>query len=99
MFNAFASMVAPQFPSAALVPILICPLLVPEEFYKKAFIAESLDLLGLNYYVLEKNHIYKIKELLITSKTAETGNYNEKILKNLTNNLGLWLYQLIKIQV
>ena len=32
MFNAFASMVVLQFPSAALVPILICPLLVPEEF-------------------------------------------------------------------
>ena len=65
------------------------PLLVPEEFYKKAFIAESLDLLGLNYYVLEKNYIYKIKELLITSKTAETGNYNEKILKNLINRFKL----------
>ena len=32
IFNAFASIVVFQFPSAALVPILICPLLVPEEF-------------------------------------------------------------------
>ncbi len=61
------------------------PLLVPEEFFKKDFIAESLDFLGLNYLILKNNHVYKINELLITSKTAETGNYNEKILKNLIN--------------
>lgn len=61
------------------------PLLIPEEFYKKDFISESLDHLKLNYLVLKQNQVYKIKKLLVTSKTAETGNYNEEILRNLIN--------------
>ena len=59
------------------------PLLIPEEFYEKNFVAESLKHLKLNYIVLRKNQIYKIKELLITSKTAMSGNYNETILRSL----------------
>tara|TARA_B100000123_G_scaffold185285_1_gene138068 strand:+ start:540 stop:1529 length:990 start_codon:yes stop_codon:yes gene_type:complete len=61
------------------------PLLVPEEFYEKKFVAESLNHLKLNYIVLKKNQFYKISELLITSKTAMSGNYNETILNNLIN--------------
>lgn len=59
------------------------PLLVPEEFYKQPFISESLNHLNYKYIVLDKNKIYKIKNLLVTSKTALTGNYNEAILEKL----------------
>ena len=59
------------------------PLLLPEELYEKPFVVESLDHLGLNYILLKKNQIYKIKKIIITSKTAETGNYNKNILSNL----------------
>ena len=61
------------------------PLLVPEEFYEKKFVAESLNHLKLNHIVLKKNQFYKIKDLIITSKTAMSGNYNENILRNLIN--------------
>ena len=61
------------------------PLLVPEEFYEKQFVAESLNHLKLNYIVLKKNQLYRIKDLLITSKTAMSGNYNETILRSLIN--------------
>lgn len=60
------------------------PLLVPEELFKLSFINESLDFLGLRYKVLESDQLYKIKNLLITSKTAdESGNYNTEILNKL----------------
>lgn len=59
------------------------PLLIPEEFYKKEFVAESLIHLNYNFIILRTNQVYKVKNLLITSKTALTGNYNEEILKKL----------------
>lgn len=59
------------------------PLLVPEELFKKDYISQSLQFLNLNYIVLKSNHIYKVKKLTITSKTALSGNYNEKILASL----------------
>ena len=59
------------------------PLLVPEELYEIAFVSESLEHLGFEYKVLDKNQIYKLKEVVIISKTAQTGNYNKYILDNL----------------
>lgn len=59
------------------------PLLIPEEFYKKEFVSESLEHLKHKFIILRKNQVYKIKNLLITSKTALTGNYNEEILEKL----------------
>ena len=62
------------------------PLLVPEDFYKKDFVKESLSLLGFDYEVIHSNTIYKVKDLIIISKTAVSGNYNEKILAELIQN-------------
>ncbi len=60
------------------------PLLVPEELFKLSFVNESLDFLGLRYKVLKSDQLYKIDNLLITSKTAdESGNYNTVILNKL----------------
>ena len=59
------------------------PLLVPEELFKKDYISQSLKFLNLNYIVLKSNNIYKVKRLTLTSKTALSGNYNEKILASL----------------
>ncbi len=60
------------------------PFLVPEELFKISFVNESLDFLGLRYKVLKSDQLYKIDNLLITSKTAdESGNYNTVILNKL----------------
>ena len=60
-------------------------LLVLEQLFKKEFVRESLKFLQYNYVVLKSNELYKIKELIIASKTAETGNYNVSILQDLIN--------------
>ena len=62
------------------------PLLVPEDFYNKQFVVESLDLLGFNYVIIKSNTIYKVKDLIIISKTAVSGNYYESILSELIQN-------------
>ena len=60
------------------------PFLVPEELFKLSYVNESLDFLGFNYKVLKSDQLYKIENLLITSKTAdESGNYNSEILNKL----------------
>lgn len=59
------------------------PLLIPERYIENRFIVDTLDHLNFNYKVLEENKIYKVKNLLITSKTALTGNYHPEILDKL----------------
>lgn len=70
------------------------PFLIPEELYNLSFVHESLDFLGLKYKVLKSDQLYKVKELLITSKTAdESGNYNplvlNKLIKHFKENIKL----------
>jgi len=60
------------------------PFLVPEQLFKLSFVNESLDFLGLRYKVLKSDQVYKIDNLLISSKTSdESGNYNTLILNKL----------------
>jgi capsular polysaccharide biosynthesis protein len=59
------------------------PLIVPEKFYNQSFIKDSLDHLNLNFIVMKDNQLYRIKDLLLVTKTSLTGNYNEKILDKL----------------
>jgi len=59
------------------------PLLIPERYIENKFIIDTLDHLNFKYKILEENKIYKVKNLLITSKTALTGNYHPEILDRL----------------
>ncbi|MAL65438.1 MAG: hypothetical protein CMF94_04990 [Candidatus Marinimicrobia bacterium] len=58
-------------------------LLIPERFTEKQFVIDTLKLLNINYQVLKKNTLYKIKNIEIYAETAPTGNYNPTVLKDL----------------
>lgn len=70
------------------------PILIPEKFAKIRFIVDSLSCLGLQTVVIKNDRFYRIKELILPSYTAMTGNYNpiyinevrEKLLNSCLSN-------------
>ena len=62
-------------------------ILIPSELGKIKFISDSLNLLGLNYEIVQ-NKVH-IKKLLLPSHTAQSGNYNQFILTQLRELFGI----------
>ncbi len=56
------------------------PLIVFRDLVEIDYILESLNLLNLNYIVLERNNLTKVKNLKITSHVSESGNYNHEAI-------------------
>lgn len=67
------------------------PLILPAEFEKIPYINKSLEMLDIPCIYLEKNKPSKVQELLITSYTAPTGNYNKALLQSLSNRFRKWV--------
>lgn len=59
------------------------PILLPQQYRHINFIAESLELLGIPVIYYNNLAGLKVKDLLITSYTADTGNYNHKLINEL----------------
>ena len=53
------------------------PILLSARFGDLKFIIDFLETFSMNYLVLKENVGYRVKKLLITSKTAPTGNYHK----------------------
>jgi capsular polysaccharide biosynthesis protein len=62
-------------------------ILIPIQLGKIRFITDSLNLLGLNYEIVQ-NKVY-IKKLLLPSHTAQSGNYNQFLLTQLRERFGI----------
>lgn len=56
---------------------------LPKEFEKSAYIAESLKLLNYKIYFYSEKLL--VKKLILPSHTAPTGNYNKEIINTLRN--------------
>jgi capsular polysaccharide biosynthesis protein len=67
------------------------PLILPEEFKSIEYISQSLEMLGIPCIYIDKLKRVKVQELLLTSYTAPTGNYNKTLLKNLSKRFREWV--------
>ena len=65
------------------------PVLIPDYYLEKDYIREILKLLKINFITYKKTELLLIKKLYLTSHGAESGNYNEKLLKSLKNKIDL----------
>ena len=63
-------------------------LLLPKEYQEISFITETLTLLNFDkIYYFNKNEIIKVQELIIPGIMAETGNYNDRVVNLLRDEL------------
>ena len=58
------------------------PVLIPKN-YENKFIIEHLDYLKINYEILDEDKVFKVKNCIIPSYSAPSGNFNENILRSL----------------
>lgn len=63
----------------------IYPVILPKHYKQISYITESLNLLGTQVIYYNDQIPLRVKELLITSHTANTGNYNNILINELRN--------------
>lgn len=63
------------------------PILLSENYLDKDYIIEILRDLNLKYLILNSQKIYKIKKLYTTTHASPSGNYDEVLIKSLSNRL------------
>jgi hypothetical protein len=63
----------------------IYPVILPNHYSKFSFIEESLKILGLKVIYYNTLIPLKVKNLLVISHTAQTGNYNSILINKLRN--------------
>lgn len=63
------------------------PVILPERYKQISYITESLNLLEAQIIYYNEQIPLRVKELLITSHTADTGNYNHILINELRNKL------------
>jgi len=61
------------------------PVLIPKRIAND-WVIESLDFLKIDYIVLEFNKKYMVDNLILTSHTAQTGNFNKHVIVPLANH-------------
>jgi capsular polysaccharide biosynthesis protein len=57
--------------------------ILPNEYNQREYIKRSLELLNFPIYYYNKRRRLKVKELIIPSHTAHTGNYNKQLINKL----------------
>ena len=63
------------------------PILLPNRLFEIEFIKDFVDSFSINYLVLRENITYKVNNLVITSKSAPTGNYHKDSIKKFRNEI------------
>jgi len=63
------------------------PFLINSFLIKKDYIYETLNMLNINYKIYESDKLYKIKDLLISSHVADSGNFSYKNINELSTKL------------
>jgi len=66
------------------------PVLLPNHYKSIGYIETSLKILGVPYIYIDKSGRSLIQDLLLTSYTAETGNYNNELLNRLAGRFRKW---------
>ena len=68
----------------------VYPVILPRNFKSIGYVTQSFEILGVPYTFIEENRRSHVKELLLTSHTAPTGNYNKALLNNLARRFRNW---------
>tara|TARA_B100001250_G_scaffold13960_1_gene12221 strand:+ start:39059 stop:40054 length:996 start_codon:yes stop_codon:yes gene_type:complete len=63
------------------------PILLSNRFHNLKYVVDFLETFSLKYIVLKEDVIYKVNRLLITSKTAPSGNYHKETIQLLKNEI------------
>jgi capsular polysaccharide biosynthesis protein len=67
------------------------PLILPAEFKSIQYISQSIEMLEIPCVYIDKSNRSKVQELLLTSYTAPTGNYNKVLLTSLSARFKKWV--------
>ena len=67
------------------------PLILPTEFKSIQYISQSLEMLCIPCIYLDESKPSKVQELLLTTYTAPTGNYNKLLLTSLAKRFREWV--------
>ncbi len=59
------------------------PILIPNSFLKYSYVTETLKALNIQYISYNQDDLLKIKNLYITSHGAQSGNYNDNLIKSI----------------
>ncbi len=65
------------------------PVLLLPGFENIRYIIDTLDLLNIDYIVLEKKQTYFIKELVLAERVSPAGNYRKEVIKAISSSLSL----------
>jgi len=63
------------------------PVLLPSSFTRYSYIIETLETLNINYIIYEDSQKYLVKNLLISSHVASSGNFNKENIIELSRKL------------
>jgi len=63
------------------------PVILPDSYQNISYVQQSLELLSFEPYYYNRKFRLAVKQLYTANHTAESGNYNEKIINNLRDRL------------
>ena len=69
------------------------PIILPAGYKNIEYIQKSLEILEINCVYLDQEKPCKVQELLLTSYTAPTGNYNKLLLVKLAKRFRKWVVE------
>jgi capsular polysaccharide biosynthesis protein len=64
------------------------PVLIPLSFITNSFIKESLEYLNIEPIYIDHNKEYLIEELVLAERVSPAGNYNQDVIKSVSNDFG-----------
>ena len=62
------------------------PILLLPGFENFSYIKKSLNILGIDSYVLEPGEVYFVKELILSERVSPAGNYRKNLINEISNN-------------
>ena len=63
------------------------PIVISSNYSNYKYTVDTLDILKIPYIVINKDKLYRVKELLITSHVAPAGNYNVEIMNSIAGKI------------
>ena len=62
------------------------PLILLPGFQNYQYIKDSLDILGIESFILEDNKKYFVEELILSERVSPAGNYRKELINTISNN-------------
>ena len=63
------------------------PIVISSNYSNYKYTVDTLDILKIPYIVINKDKLYRVKELLISSHVAPAGNYNVEIINSISGKI------------